>query len=236
MKDLAVLTVLFDYPDHFIPTFYNNAIKYFDKEDIHIVRVAGLVGEGASYYDKLFYYKTVCLLDYILANISGAYKHILFLDATDTNFIGDPGNITERFDLLGLDVLFGAEYGLWPESNYTHLYSQRGPQSGKRYLNSGTYIGHTDRVIYHLRDIIEKERQTGIDDQGRWTIQFLLNESISLDYNCDIFFSTLDSKADVDVSDPCNIRLVNIGACIVHDNGPFNDDTIKLVDLLNVCI
>jgi hypothetical protein len=33
-------------------------------------------------------------------------------------------------------------------------------------LNSGTYFGYTDKVVHYLNDIIEKEYQLGIDDQG----------------------------------------------------------------------
>ena len=60
MKNIALMTVLFDYPDYYQPTFYKNALKYFKSDDIHIVRMSNLITDG-SYYDKLFHYKVIGL-------------------------------------------------------------------------------------------------------------------------------------------------------------------------------
>jgi hypothetical protein len=230
MEKIAVLTVLFDYPEYYLPTFYNNCLKYFKSENIHIVRKSNLVKDG-SYYDKLFYYKVISLLDYIEKNIVGKYEYILFLDATDTNFISSPVNIIEVFKSLNCSVLLGAEYGLWPPTNYTHLYDNKIKITDKFYLNSGTYIGYTDKIVFHLKDIIEKKYQEGIDDQGRWTIQYLLNDDIKIDQECKIFFSTYLSKKDVECNNGVYF-LKNKDACIIHDNGPHGDETLKLTELL----
>jgi len=229
-ENFAIMTVLFDYPEHYLPTFYNNCLNYFNSDDIHIVRLWDLVKNG-SYYDKLFYYKVVSLLEYIEKNILGVYDYILFLDATDTNFISSPENIIEKFKTFNCSVLLGAEYGLWPHTNYTHLYENKPKNSDKFYLNSGTYIGYTDKIVYHLKDIIEKKYQEGIDDQGRWSIQYLLNDDIKIDQECKIFFSTYLSKKDV-VNNDGVYTLKNLEACIIHDNGPHGDDTLKLTELL----
>ena len=61
MKNVALITSLFDYPEHYEPSFYKNSLKYFSPEDIHIVRHSGLITNG-SYYDKLYFYKTVKVL------------------------------------------------------------------------------------------------------------------------------------------------------------------------------
>jgi hypothetical protein len=63
-KNIALISTLFDYPDYYVPSFYKNALKYFLPEDIHVVRNSGLITDG-SYYDKLFFYKTVKILEYI---------------------------------------------------------------------------------------------------------------------------------------------------------------------------
>lgn len=230
MEKIALMSVLFDYPDYYQPTFEKNALKFFQKENIHIVRMTNLINEG-SYYDKLFYYKIVGLLDYVKKNILGKYEFILFLDGTDTNFISSPHNILEKFKNFDCSVLFGAEYGLWPPTNYSHLYSQKPKLTDKFYLNSGTYIGYTNKIVSHLEEIIEKKYQDGIDDQGKWSIQYLLNDDIKIDQECKIFFSTYLSKKDV-ILENNSVKLLNIDACIVHDNGPFGDDTIKLVNLI----
>ena len=231
MNNIVLITALFDYPDYYEPSFYKNALKYFSPEDIHIVRNSGLITDG-SYYDKLFFYKTVKVLEYVEKHVIGKYDYILFLDATDTNFIKSPEGIIEKFKNLNCNIVMGAEKGLWPPTNYTHLYEKKRAINDSKYLNSGTYFGYTDKIVHHLRDIIEKEYQTGIDDQGRWTIQYLLNDDIIIDQERDFFFSTLDTKDSIKVEQGL-MSLVNLDACIIHDNGPFNDNTIKLTNILN---
>jgi len=231
MCKIAIITALFDYPDYYQPSFYNNALKYFSPEDIHVVRNSGLITDG-SYYDKLYYYKTVKVLEYIQTHIVGKYDYILFLDATDTNFIKSPEGIVDKFKSLNCNIVMGAEKGLWPPTNYTHLYENKRVINESKYLNSGTYFGYTDKIVYHLKDIIEKEYQTGIDDQGRWTIQYLLNDDIIIDQERDFFFSTLDTKDSVKI-EGSEISLLNLDACIIHDNGPYTENTIKLTQILN---
>lgn len=230
MNKISLITVLFDYPDYYLPPFYDNALNFFDKKDIHIVRLSYLPID-TSYYEKLYNYKVVGLLEYIKKEIQGKYDYILFLDATDTNFISTPNNIIDSFSNFNCSILFGAEYGLWPPTNYTHLYEKKPKISDKFYLNSGTYIGYTNKIIYHLNDIIEKKYQENIDDQGRWSIQYLLNDDIKVDQKCEIFFSTYLSKKDVIINDK-GVFLDKKNACIIHDNGPYGDETIKLTDIL----
>jgi hypothetical protein len=231
MKNIALITALFDYPEYYEPSFYKNALKYFSSEDIHVVRNSGLITDG-SYYDKLFFYKTVKVLEYIESNIVGKYDYILFLDATDTNFIKSPEGIIEKFQSLNCSLIMGAEKGLWPPTNYTHLYENKRTINDSKYLNSGTYFGYTDKIVNHLKDIIEKEYQTGIDDQGRWTIQYLLNDDIIIDQEREFFFSTLDTKDSVKIEGK-EVSLLNLSAYIIHDNGPYTENTIKLTQILN---
>lgn len=232
LNNIALMTVLFDFPNHYEPSFYKNSLKFFNKEDIHIVRHTGLVNPMSSYYDKLFFYKTVKLLEYIEKHILGKYEYILFLDGTDTNFIGSPEGVVDRFKSLNCNILMGAEVGLWPPTNFTHLYEKKRAINESKYLNSGTYFGYSDKIVYHLRDIIEKKHQTGIDDQGRWSIQYLLCDDIEIDQERDFFFSTYNTKKYVNIEGK-EIKLINSNAFIIHDNGPHNDQTIKLTELLN---
>lgn len=231
MENVALITSLFDYPEYYKPSFYKNALKYFSPEDIHVVRNSGLITNG-SYYDKLFFYKTVKVLEYIESHIVGKYDYVLFLDATDTNFIKSPEGIVENFKSLNSSIIMGAERGLWPPTNYTQLYENKRAINDSKYLNSGTYFGYTDKIVTHLKDIIEKEYQTGIDDQGRWTIQYLLNDDIIIDQEREFFFSTLDTKDSVKIEGK-NVTLIGLNACIIHDNGPHTEYTIKLTSILN---
>ncbi len=231
MSKISLITALFDYPNYYQPSFYKNALKYFSSDDIHVIRNSGLITDG-SYYDKLYFYKTVKVLEYVESHILGKYDYILFLDATDTNFIKSPEGIIEKFKSLNCNIVMGAEKGLWPPTNYTHLYANKRAINDSKYLNSGTYFGYTSEIVRHLKDIIEKEYQTGIDDQGRWTIQYLLNDDIVIDQEREFFFSTLDTKDSVKIENN-EVSLLNLGACIIHDNGPYTDNTIKLTQILN---
>lgn len=231
MEQIALITSLFDYPENYQPSFYKNAIKYFNPQDIHIVRHSGLINDG-SYYDKLYFYKIVKVLEYIEEYIKGKYEYILFLDATDTNFISSPNNLISNFNSLGYSIIMGAEKELWPPTNYVHLYDKKPILTDYKYLNSGTYFGFTDKIINHLKQIIDKEYQNGIDDQGKWTIEYLLSEDIMIDQTQDFFFSTFNSKDKINF-DNNKITLINSSACIIHDNGGFNEETIKLTNLLN---
>ena len=231
MNKIALVTVLFDYPDYFLPPFYNNAKKYFEEEDIHIIRKTNLVKDG-SYYDKLYYYKVVSVLEYIKEFLHEKYEYILFLDATDTNFIKPPTNIIEKFSKLNCSVIMGAERGLWPPTNYSHLYENKQTSGLNKYLNSGTYFGTTDKIIFHLSDIIEKEYQTGIDDQGRWTIQYLLNDDIIIDDENKFFFSTYANKDRVKITEDGIVTISDSEAFVIHDNGPHTENTIKLTEIL----
>jgi len=231
MEKIALMTALFDYPEDYLPSFYKNATNHFKTEDIHIVRNSGLIKDG-SYYDKLYFYKIVKVLEYIEQHILGVYDYILFLDATDTNFISSPDNLIEKFNDLSCSIIMGAEKGLWPPTNYTHLYDKKPILNDYKYLNSGTYFGYVDKIVYHMRQIIEKEYQTGIDDQGKWTIEYLLSDDIMIDQKQEFFFSTFNSKNNLKI-DGKNVSLLNSNAFIIHDNGGYNDETIKLTDLLN---
>ena len=124
MENIALITSLFDYPEYYLPTFYNNSLKYFDKKDIHIIRNNGLITNG-SYYDKLYFYKIPKVLEYLKNNIFGKYEFVLFLDATDTNFYSSPKNIIEKFIDKNCSIIMGAEKGLWPPTSYTHLYDKK---------------------------------------------------------------------------------------------------------------
>jgi hypothetical protein len=226
-ENVSIITVLFNYPQDYTPTFFNNAKKYFPLENLHIARFSNLI-ETTCYYEKLYFYKIEMLKTYIENNIKTEY--IVFLDATDTNFLGDTGNLVEKFKKFNCSILFCAEKGLWPPTDYNHLYNNKTNIGEKIYLNSGAYIGYKDKLLNHLNDIINNPRGHK-DDQAKWAIQYLQNTDIVLDQNCEIFFSSYLNKEDV-VIENNKVLLKNYNACIVHDNGGYNDSTVKLVPLL----
>jgi hypothetical protein len=228
IQDVAVITTLFDYPEDWEPPFYQNALKHFDKIDIKILRYNNLI-KTESYYEKLYTYKVIELFKYIQEHVSGKYKYILYLDATDTNFVGDPNRIIEHFSTLNKSILFCAEKGLWPPTDFNHLYEQKEKKSDSRYLNSGLYFGYTEKIKEYLEKIIKDK--LCIDDQGAWAIEYLRNDDIEIDQNCNVFFSTLNNKQFVDINDG-GVSFVGISPIIIHDNGPHNEETLKLTNLL----
>lgn len=227
---IAVVTSLFDYPSYYQPSFYKNAKKYFNEKDIHVVRNNGLLTEG-SYYDKLYFYKIPKVLEYIKTNILGKYEYILFLDATDTNFYASPEKIIENFKNKNCSIIMGAEQGLWPPTSYVHLYDNKKVESEYKYLNSGTYFGYVDKIVYHMENIIKEGYDNGIDDQGKWTIEYLLYEDIIIDSNCEFFMSSYNSKKYISFENN-KVMINKYNPIIVHDNGPYNDETLKITDKL----
>jgi hypothetical protein len=143
-----------------------------------------------------------------------------------------PVPIKVLFKTFSCSIVMGAEKGLWPITNFTHLYEKKPILTEYKYLNSGTYFGYTEKIIDHMNQIIDKNHQLGIDDQGKWTIQYLLSDDIIIDQNQDFFFSTFNSKDKI-LIDRDDIKLVDSLAFVVHDNGGHNEQTIKLTDLLN---
>lgn len=233
MKKIALITSIFDYPEHYLPTFYNNALKYFKSDDIHIVRNVGLIPKDDSLYVKLHYYKIIKLHEYIRENILEKYEYILFMDAFDTTFIKDVDDFIGNLNNLSMSIVMGGEKNLWPFTDFNNLYDNKRAVSEYKYLNSGTYFGYTDKIYQHLCSIIDRNYNNGIDDQGHWTIEYLLSNDIIIDQECNFFFSTFKSK-DKLIYEKENIKLNNINASIVHDNGGFTDDTIKLVNYFNI--
>jgi hypothetical protein len=228
MKNLALVTVMFEYSEWAMPRIYDNAKKYFEEEDIHICRFSG-VDRSESLYEKLYVYKTKYLKNYIRENLLDKYEFMLFVDAKDTNFYKSPHDIVETFLKFNSSIVFGGEVDLWPPHNYTHLYENKLPTGPFKFLNSGTYIGHTSKIYEHLENMDVKDY--GIhDDQGVWTVEYLLHDDIQLDFTGELFFSTHRNKHLVSITD--SVPTLSISPYVVHDNGPYLEETIKITDML----
>ena len=230
IKDVALVSVFFDYPEYSLPLIYDNSLKYFNEKDIYIGRFSGLPLE-ATYYEKLYKYKTVYLLDFLNRNIKNNYTYMIFVDAKDTNFYRDPSDIIVEFLKFNKSIVFNGERELWPPSHSMHLYSQKSTTGPFKYLNSGGYIGYTESIIEHLQNIADKKNFEIPDDQNAWALEYLYNNDIEIDSEGKIFFSTHLNKEYVDIVDDKNI-IKDINPYIIHDNGPYGDNTIKFTHLL----
>lgn len=232
IEDLALVTVLFGYPEYALPKIYNNAINYFNDKDIYVNRITIDTIDRNDYYGKLYVHKIVEQSKYMKEHILGKYKYTLFVDATDTNFYRDPVDIVDTFLTFNKSIVFCAEKELWPETRYTHLYSEKVRNGPFQFLNSGGYIGYTEKIVEHLQDIVDKNYEGRVEDQSSWTIQYLLYDDIEIDTTGKIFFSTHRNREYVSTAEQKNVLLTGINPYVVHDNGPFLEETIKLTDLL----
>ncbi|XP_011701398.1 PREDICTED: procollagen-lysine,2-oxoglutarate 5-dioxygenase 3 isoform X2 [Wasmannia auropunctata] len=126
-------------------------------------------------------------------------KIVLFTDSYDVIFLGDLSAIVERFLDTGARVLFSAEAYCWPDKSLTAHYP---PVSrGKRYLNSGGFIGYVSDVY----QILDTERiKDEDDDQLFYTTVYLNDElrtrhKIKLDHKSEIFQNLFGAVADVEL-------------------------------------
>ncbi|KHJ41694.1 oxidoreductase, 2OG-Fe(II) oxygenase family protein [Trichuris suis] len=165
------------------------------------------------------------------------YKHeqdlvILFIDGYDVIVNGDEKLILERFLQTGAKVLFSAEGFCWPDKSLAVSYPV--VKRGKRYLNSGAFIGYAS---YIRKLLSEGQVKDDGDDQLFYTLVFLNDKlrekyEIKLDSTAELFQNLNGAVDDVDLdlspdpqSDPRRgVRLANLAyssePLIVHGNGP----------------
>lgn len=105
----------------------------------------------------------------------------------DVIFLGGLSAIVERFLDTGARVLFSAEAYCWPDKSLAAHYP---PVSrGKRYLNSGAFIGYASEIYQILDTGLIKDED---DDQLFYTTVYLQDElrmrhKIKLDHKSEIF-------------------------------------------------
>ena len=114
-------------------------------------------------------------------------KIVLFTDAYDVIFLSDLKNIATAFEKQGAKVLFGAEAFCWPDQSLATKYPE--VKYGKRYLNSGLYMGYLPEILELLDRVPIKNTE---DDQLFFTEAYLDENlrkklNIKLDHNSEIF-------------------------------------------------
>lgn len=102
-------------------------------------------------------------------------------------FLGDLSAIVERFLDTDARVLFSAEAYCWPDKSLAAHYPA--VSRGKRYLNSGGFIGYASDVYEILDKAAIKDED---DDQLFYTTIYLQDElrlrhKIKLDHKSEIF-------------------------------------------------
>jgi len=230
MKDLAVISVLYDYPEHFVPTFEKRLLEDFPKEDYFVLRFNS-VSEGIkeeSYYFKFTYYRVNKIYEIIKNKILDKYKYFILLDATDVGYVGNLSKILTIMENYDTKVLFGAERNLWPNTEYSHLYSSKNISTPYKFLNAGVFCAEPETYLNHL-DNIKKRGLVGLCDQGNWQIEYLTEDGVEIDYRNELVLNTFEAKEDFSVENGV-VNFKTQRPIFVHDNGGYNEKTIKLLE------
>uniref|UniRef100_A0A674NNC3 procollagen-lysine 5-dioxygenase n=1 Tax=Takifugu rubripes TaxID=31033 RepID=A0A674NNC3_TAKRU len=120
---------------------------------------------------------------------------VLFVDSYDLIFAGGPEEILRKFQQANHKVLFAAEGLIWPDKRLADKYPL--VRSGKRYLNSGGFIGYASQIN---RIVSQWSLHDNDDDQLFYTKIYLdplqrQTLNMTLDHKCQIFL-TLNGAAD----------------------------------------
>ncbi|XP_024936898.1 procollagen-lysine,2-oxoglutarate 5-dioxygenase 1 isoform X1 [Cephus cinctus] len=149
---------------------------------------------------------------------------VLFTDSYDVIFIGSGELIIDKFLSFDARVLFSAEGYCWPDKSLASKYPET--NRGKRYLNSGGFIGYASDVyaIVSSSDIKDQD-----DDQLFYTKIYLDDElrkkyNIKLDHKAEIFQNLNGAVGDVELRFKGNDAYIqntayNTVPLIVHGNG-----------------
>ena len=89
---------------------------------------------------------------------------IMFTDSYDVVFLAEPEAILSEFYKMNANVVFGAEAFCWPDEKLKSSYPSI--ESGKRFLNSGGFIGYA-KDIYAI--VTHHEIENYDDDQLFYT-------------------------------------------------------------------
>lgn len=227
---VAVVTVLFDYPSHFIPTFEEKLLGDVDKDDYFVVRYFSESDEvkNESYYFKFTHFRIKKLVSFIQDNILGKYDYFVLLDATDVGYVGNFQSIPNIMEEYNCDILFGGERNNWPNTDWSYLYESKDTPTPYKFLNAGVFCAKPNEFINHI-DTILSRGFFGLCDQGNWQIEYLLTDGIEIDYNNKLVLNTYLAKEDI-VIENGSAQFKTPTPIFVHDNGGYNDETIKLLD------
>lgn len=231
MKQLAILTQLFNFPKTKMPLFYNNMLTYINKEDIHIIRENEGETDNKDIDTLLFLFKVLKIKEYISNELVGKYEYVLYMDATDTNIIRNPVNIINEFNKYNKSIIFGGEKVLYPNTEHNYLYDYKPKESEFIYLNAGVWLGKVKSVLKHMQQMVDNI-DCIYEDQGRWTYQYLTNDDIIIDQKREFVFNTYDAADYITITED-GVLLNKITPYIIHDNGPKSGNTLKICEFYN---
>ncbi|RWS03079.1 Procollagen-lysine:2-oxoglutarate 5-dioxygenase 3-like protein, partial [Dinothrombium tinctorium] len=125
---------------------------------------------------------------------------VLFVDSYDVVITAGEKEILRRFRESGAEVLFSAEVFCWPDKSLAPSYPKV-EKGGKRYLNSGGFIGFAP-LLY---EVVSYEEIKDLDDDQLYYTKIYLNDtlrqkwSIKLDHKSNIFQNLNGAMGDVEI-------------------------------------
>nr|ACI69018.1 Procollagen-lysine,2-oxoglutarate 5-dioxygenase 3 precursor [Salmo salar] len=130
---------------------------------------------------------------------------ILFVDSYDVILASGPEELLWKFSRLGHRMVFSAEGFCWPDQKLAPKYPA--VHTGKRYLNSGGFIGYAPE----LSEIVQQWKHKDNDDDQLFYTKIYLDKvqrtkyNMTLDHQCEYYFSI---DADVVIVNPDVLRVL----------------------------
>ncbi|XP_033839766.1 multifunctional procollagen lysine hydroxylase and glycosyltransferase LH3 isoform X1 [Periophthalmus magnuspinnatus] len=152
-------------------------------------------------------------------------KVILFVDSYDVIFASGPEELLHKFSRFGHKVVFSAEGFCWPDQRLASKYPE--VHSGKRYLNSGGFMG----VAPELAALVQQWKYKDNDDDQLFYTRIYLDKAQRTKYNMTLdhrsrIFQNLNGAVDEVVLkfERSRVRARNVAydslPVIIHGNGP----------------
>ncbi|XP_036403801.1 multifunctional procollagen lysine hydroxylase and glycosyltransferase LH3 [Megalops cyprinoides] len=150
---------------------------------------------------------------------------ILFVDSYDVILASGPQELLWKFSRIGHRVVFSAEGFCWPDQRLASKYPP--VYTGKRYLNSGGFIGYAPDLSAIVRQWKHKDND---DDQLFYTKIYLdkaqrTKFNMTLDHRSRIFQNLNGAIEEVVLKfEKARVRARNVAydtlPVVIHGNGP----------------
>lgn len=152
-------------------------------------------------------------------------KVILFVDSYDVIFASGPEELLQKFQRFEHRLVFSAEGFCWPDQRLASKYPP--VHSGKRYLNSGGFMGY----IPELSTLVQQWKYKDNDDDQLFYTRIYLDKTQRAKYNMTLdhrsrIFQNLNGAVDEVVLkfEKAKVRARNVAydtlPVIIHGNGP----------------
>ncbi|KAJ8338131.1 hypothetical protein SKAU_G00370970 [Synaphobranchus kaupii] len=150
---------------------------------------------------------------------------ILFVDSYDVIMASGPQELLWKFSRIGHRVVFSAEGFCWPDQKLASKYPP--VYTGKRYLNSGGFIGYAS----DLNGIVQQWKHKDNDDDQLFYTKIYLDKAqrtkfnMTLDHRSRIFQNLNGALEEVVLKfEKARVRARNVAydtlPVIIHGNGP----------------